>query len=76
MMLFETKFEVLELRDNGVKITHWLKGKRKDVKKDIDMFKKNSKDYKMASTIMILIVSATVITSIVNVAKPAYKKFT
>jgi hypothetical protein len=46
-MLFETKFEVLELRDNGVKITHWLKGKRKDVKKDIDMFKKNSKDYKM-----------------------------
>lgn len=30
----------------------------------------------MASTIIILIVSATVITSICNVAKPAYKKFT
>lgn len=29
----------------------------------------------MTSTIMILIVTATVITSIVNVAKPAYKKF-
>jgi len=35
-----------------------------------------SKVYKMASTIIILIVSATVITSICNVAKPAYKKFT
>lgn len=30
----------------------------------------------MTSTIIILIVSATVITSVCNVAKPAYKKFT
>lgn len=46
-MLFESKFEVLELHANGVKITHYLRGKRKDVNKDIEMFKKNSKDYKM-----------------------------
>lgn len=46
-MLFESNFEVLELHDNGVKITHLMRGKRKDIKKDIEMFKKNSKDYKM-----------------------------
>lgn len=45
MMLFEMKFEVVEIRANGVTITHYLKGKRNDVKKDIEMFKQNSKRY-------------------------------
>ena len=44
-MTFETKFKVIELRDGGVAITHYLKGAKKDVKKDIEMFKKESKKY-------------------------------
>ena len=46
-MLFEIKFEVVEIHKSGLKVTHYLKGKRKDVKEDIEMYKKNSKDYKM-----------------------------
>ena len=46
-MLFEMKFEVVEIRDSGARITHYLNGKKKNVKKDIEMFKKNSKDYMM-----------------------------
>ena len=45
VMTFETKFKVIELRDGGVAITHYLKGAKKDVKKDIEMFKKESKKY-------------------------------
>ena len=44
-MLFEKKFKVVEVRDNGVTITHYLKGKRNDVKKDIEMYKQNAKRY-------------------------------
>ena len=39
-MLFNKKFEVVEIRDNGVTITHFLNGKRSDVNKDIEMFDK------------------------------------
>lgn len=46
-MLFEMKFEVVEIRENGVTITHYLKGKRQAVKKDVEMFKQNSKRYEM-----------------------------
>lgn len=46
-MLFEMKFEVVEIRDSGARITHYLKGKKRDVKKDIEMFKNKSKDYMM-----------------------------
>lgn len=46
-MLFETKFEVVEIRESGARITHYLKGKRSDVKKDVEIFKKQSKDYQM-----------------------------
>lgn len=46
-MLFETKFEVVEIRESGARITHYLRGKKHDVKKDIEMFKANSKDYMM-----------------------------
>lgn len=46
-MLFEKKFEVVEIRDNGVVITTYLKGPRKDVKKDIEAYKQNSKKYEM-----------------------------
>lgn len=46
-MLFKMKFKVVEVRENGVTITRYLMGKRGDVKKDIEMFKQNSKKYEM-----------------------------
>lgn len=48
--MFELKFKVVEIRENGVTITHYLKGKKHDVKKDIEMFKTNSKNYEMFGT--------------------------
>lgn len=46
-MLFEKKFEVVEIRDNGVVITNYLKGTRNDVKKDVEDFKQSAKKYEM-----------------------------
>lgn len=46
-MLFEKKFKVVELRESGATITHFLKGSKRDVKKDIEMFKQNYKRYEM-----------------------------
>ena len=43
IMLFETKFEVVEVHENGVTIVTYLKGRRRDVKNDIEMYKKNAK---------------------------------
>lgn len=47
VMLFEKKFKVVEVRESGATITHYLKGKRQDVKKDVEMFKLKSKRYEM-----------------------------
>lgn len=44
-MLFERTCHVVEIRDSGAVIQHYLKGKRKDVKKDVEAFKKKSKNY-------------------------------
>lgn len=44
-MLFKMKFEVVEIRESGVTITHYLSGKKKDVEKDIETFIKNSKKH-------------------------------
>ena len=49
-MLFEKKFQVVEVRENGVTIKHYLKGKKRDVKKDIEMFKQKSTRYEMVGT--------------------------
>lgn len=46
-MLFEKHFKVVEILENGVTITHLLRGKRRDVKKDIEMIKRKSKKYEM-----------------------------
>lgn len=46
-MLFEMKFKIVELRDGGVTITHYLKGSKREVKRDIEKFKKQSKKYEM-----------------------------
>lgn len=46
-MLFEKKFEVVEIRESGATITHYLKGRKHEVKKDIDTFKQSAKRYEM-----------------------------
>lgn len=47
MMLFEKKFEVVEIYENGVVITNYLKGHKRDVKKDIETYKQAAKKYEM-----------------------------
>lgn len=46
-MLFEKRFKVVEIRESGTTATWWLKGKSKDVKKDIENIKQQSKRYEM-----------------------------
>ncbi|MCM1090088.1 MAG: hypothetical protein NC413_04545 [Muribaculum sp.] len=46
-MLFKKNFKVVEIHESGLRITHYLSGKAKDVEKDIEMFKNNSKSYEM-----------------------------
>jgi hypothetical protein len=43
--MFEMKFKVVEIRESGATITHYLKGNKKAVKEDIKTFIKNSKKY-------------------------------
>ena len=47
IMLFEKKFKVVEVRESGATITYYLKGKRNDVKKDVEKLKQKSKRYEM-----------------------------
>lgn len=46
-MLFksEYKYNVVEIRDSGAVVQHYLKGKKRDVQKDVKAFKKNCKTY-------------------------------
>ena len=46
-MLFKTEFKIVEIRENGVIVTHFLRGTKRNVNKDIEMFKKESKRYEM-----------------------------
>lgn len=45
--MFNIRFEVIEVYESGVRVTHYLKGKRKDVKKDIELYKAKAKKYIM-----------------------------
>lgn len=45
--MFNIKFKVVEICGNGVTITHYLSGRRNDVKKDIESFKNESRRYQM-----------------------------
>lgn len=45
--MLKTKFKVVEIRDSGAVLTHYLVGTKKDVKKDIETFKLKSKKYEM-----------------------------
>ena len=46
-MLFRMKFKVVEIRESGAIITHYLEGRKYDVKRDIEILKKESKNYEM-----------------------------
>ncbi len=43
--MFRMKFKVVEIYPSGLTVTHYLEGWKKDVKADIEMFKKNAKSY-------------------------------
>lgn len=45
--MFEMRFKVVQILENGGVITHYLKGKPSDVKLDILDFKKASKKFEM-----------------------------
>lgn len=46
-MLFEKKFEVVEIRESGATIRHYLKGYKRNLNKDIETFKQKAKRYEM-----------------------------
>lgn len=46
-MLFEKKFKIVEIRESGATITHYLKGRKHEIKKDIETFKQAAKQYEM-----------------------------
>jgi hypothetical protein len=46
-IMFEMRFKVVQILENGGIITHYLKGKSRDVKLDILDFKKASKKFEM-----------------------------
>lgn len=46
-MLFDIKFEIVKIHESGAMTVGYLKGTRKEVKKDIEIIKKQSKNYEM-----------------------------
>ena len=45
--MFKIWYKVIEIRENGVTITHHLYGYRKNVMADVENFKKDCKKYEM-----------------------------
>lgn len=43
--MFNIKFEIVENRSTGAQIVHYLKGRKDEVKKDVEEFKRNSKAF-------------------------------
>lgn len=46
-MLFNKNFEVVEVFESGLRVTHYLRGTKKAIEKDIEMYKESSKSYQM-----------------------------
>lgn len=46
-MLFNKNFKIVEIRKSGATITHYLKGKKTEVNKDIEAFKGISSKYEL-----------------------------
>ena len=45
--MFNKKFKIVEIRKGGITVTHYLKGKKAEVNKDIEAFKGISSKYEM-----------------------------
>lgn len=45
--MLKIDFKVIEIRKGGVTVTHYLRGTRKEIKKDIEAFKETSSDYEL-----------------------------
>lgn len=45
--MFKAKFKIIEIRESGAVIEHYLSGSKKDVKHDIEIFKRNCRTYIM-----------------------------
>lgn len=41
------EFEVVEVFESGARVKHYLKGTKKEIKKDIEAFKNISKEYEL-----------------------------
>ena len=48
-------YNVVEIRDSGAVIQHYLKGKKRDVKKQVEEFKKNCKTYMTVSNNSVIV---------------------
>lgn len=46
-MLFNKIFKIVEIRKSGATITHYLKGKKTEVNKDIEAFKGIASKYEL-----------------------------
>ena len=48
-MLFKTKFkfEVVEIHKSGLRVTNYLSGRKKDVMKEVELYKRTFKEYEM-----------------------------
>lgn len=46
-LLFTKKFEIVEIRESGAIVKHFLKGDKQKIEEDINMFKRFSKNYEM-----------------------------
>lgn len=47
LQIFKRRFTVIENRSNGVVITYYLKGSKKEIDEDLRNFKKKSKKFEM-----------------------------
>ena len=45
--MFDTSFKIIEIYPSGLKVEHFLKGKRSDVRKDVEAIKANCRNWEM-----------------------------
>lgn len=47
--LIDTEFTIIEVYKSGARVTHLFRGRRKDVMKDVENWKRHFGDYMMVS---------------------------
>ena len=45
--MFKTRFKIVEIRNGGVTVTHYLVGTKNEVNRDVKTLKQESKKYEM-----------------------------